>query len=475
MTPRLELDEPLSWPGLEVVKESTVRRVLRGSVDGFDVHVKLYRAVRLSDRARDALGGSRGVKEMRNLIEARRRGLPCVPALCAGRWSGSFGSRSFLVTRTVPGAAPLPRGPLPAETARRAGELLRHAHDAGLSALDLHPGNVLADDAGRLWLLDLHSATLSEPLESDERARALAFFCLDLDGGVRDPAAAPLVAGYGASGSLLEHAERMGRRQRNRALAAFGRRATRACRHTAVERSADGATVFLHRPAADLHEAARAFATGPRPEPLKSGRRGAVWLTEDLAVKERPAAAARRLFRAAYLLLFADVPTAQPVALFHRHGTGLVVARRLGGPCLRDELAAGALDLDELTRAARSLGRSVGRLHALGIRNRDLKLENLVRDRDTGAVAIADLDGVRRKAPLDRRGLANDLGRLLAAWTESGHPEHARVVLSFWRSYHHALRCLRATPPKHLRRRSEERAREWRRAHPRAPSPSDAV
>lgn len=486
MRERVDLADPLAWPGLEVVKDSTVRTVSRGTVsrghtDGFDVHLKQYRAVRLSDRARDALSGSRAVKELRNLLEARRRGLPCAEPLCAGRWTGSFGARSFLVTRTIEGGRALPRGPLPPSTAARAGELLRDAHDAGLSALDLHPGNVVEDAVGALWLLDLQSAVLSEPLENDERARAIAFFCLDLDGGVHDPAAAPLLEAYRASPALVAQAAQAGRRQRTQALVAFGRRATRPCRHTTVERRPDGTVLHLHRPAGDLHDALRAFLAAPRPDPLKSGRRGAVWLTGSLAIKQRPAAAARRLFQASYLLLFAEVPSPQPVGLVVRHGVGLCATRRVDAPNLRDELEGGArLSAAALGIAAESLGRSVGRLHALGLRNRDLKLDNLVRDPQTGAVLLVDLDGLRRKSPLDRRGLAKDLGRLLAAWTAVGHPQHALVVRTFWRSYHrslrrlHAIRCLRPKQSRNLRRRSEVRAREWRRGHASIAPRSDA-
>src|SRR5690606_1424092 len=253
MRPRVELDDPLGWPGLGTVKGSTGRTVQRGTGDGFAVHVRTFRAVGMSDRARDALGGSRGPKEMRNLLEARRRGLPAAEPLCAGRWTGSFGARSFLITRSVPGAAPLGPGPWPAALAARAGALLRAAHDAGLSALDLHPDNVVAATDGRLVLLDLTSAALSEALPIHERALALAFFCAALDGGVRDPAAAPLIDAYGASEPLLERAERAGRRLRTRRLLAFGRRAGRPCRHTLVEPGTDGGRWLLHRPDAALH------------------------------------------------------------------------------------------------------------------------------------------------------------------------------------------------------------------------------
>ncbi|MBI5852613.1 MAG: hypothetical protein HZB39_16490, partial [Planctomycetes bacterium] len=160
------------------------------------MHVKFHRAVTLADRARDAWRGARGLVELDRLREASRRSLPCVEGLAAGRIETADGSRSFVVTRSVPGANPLPRGPLSAEQATAAGCLLRSAHDAGLHARDLHPANVLCRPDGSLLLCDLTSATWAEPLDARDRARGLAFFCQDLYGGVDDPAAVPLIRAY---------------------------------------------------------------------------------------------------------------------------------------------------------------------------------------------------------------------------------------------------------------------------------------
>ena len=112
---------PAEWTQWQEVKRSTVRTIYQGSIGGpgpdpVDTHLKLFRAVRLSDRARDALGGSRSAKEFHNLIGARERGLPCVQPLAAGSIAGSLGSQSFLLTRTEIGE-PLPRGALTAEDA----------------------------------------------------------------------------------------------------------------------------------------------------------------------------------------------------------------------------------------------------------------------------------------------------------------------------------------------------------------------
>lgn len=448
------------------VKTSRVRETVAGEIaPGLAVHVKFHRAVTLADRARDAWRGARGLVELDRLREASRRSLPCVEGLAAGRIETADGSRSFVVTRSVPGANPLPRGPLSAEQATAAGCLLRSAHDAGLHARDLHPANVLCRPDGSLLLCDLTSATWAEPLDARDRARGLAFFCQDLDGGVDDPAAVPLIRAYSPTPLTLACATLLARRLRARALVAFGRRATRACRHTDAVCEAGDVRWFLAREAESLHDAARAAAASPPREAKKSGRRGAVWFAGPLVVKQRATAPAQRLFQASYRLRFAGVPAAAPVALRLRHGIGLVFTARVPGPDLRDELRAHALSTRALCDAARALGKSVGRLHSHGLRNRDLKLENLVRDPATGAVLMVDLDGVRAKSACDGRGQAHDLGRLLAAVDECRLADHALVVRTFWRSYLAARRCLRSTPANDLRRRTAVRARAWARSH----------
>ena len=458
---KLRLGDPGVWPGMRAVKQSSVRTILAG--DG--VHVKLFRAVRLSDRARDALSGSRADKELDNLCVARARGIACVRPIAAVTMQGSLGARSFLITETAPGNA-LPRGPLPEELAARVGAFLRDAHDRGLHALDLHSGNLLLNgNPGNttLVLLDLTSASLGTPLEAHERARALAFFCQDLDGGVFDPAAAPLLLAYRASDWVRQRAWKHGEVQRRHALDSYGRRALRACKETQVEHPRRGPSWFLHLPAQELHEAARALiANEAELPPLKSGRRGSVHADGPLVCKTRPAAAAKRLFVAAYWLAFAKVPHPLPVLLRLQRGQGHVVTERLPWPTLAGERLAAR----DVLLCARSLGESLGRMHALGLRNRDLKLDNLVFDPTAGRVQCIDLDGIKRKDPKDTRGQAHDLGRLLAAFRAAGSPANLRALAAFRRSYSAALACLsRTRPTTHLWRLTASRADAWATAH----------
>jgi len=460
--------------GFVVVKTRTVRLVLRGPLAGIPVHVKVFRPDRFADRARDLLRMDRGRVEHDNLQRSRQLGLPTVEPLGHGFATVDGARRSCVVTRTIAGS-PLPLAAASTGELAAAGALLRTVHERGMAPNDLHPGNLLLGSDGSLHLLDLTSVHHRGAPSLRERARALAFFCHELDGGALDPRARALLAAYLVTGAPLGPTWRAElaaatRRWRAGALPAFGRRSERDCRHTlTTPRRRATPQWFWHLPdeaagASVDRDAFEALAQN-LPTPDKTGRRGSVWLLPELAAKERPAAAARRLWRASYWLLFARVACPRPVALRLHAGRGLVFAERLSHPSLAAELAAGALTPTQLVLAASALGTSVGRLHAHGLGNRDLKLENLVRT-DRGQVAMVDLDGVRRRPTLDCRGRGADLGRLLAAFQAAGEPGGPATIARFVRGYLRAHRSLLQTSPwRRLRRLARQRAGEWAEAH----------
>ena len=472
---RLLAHDVAAWDdhGLERFKERTVRSVFRGRLGDTPVHVKVFRADTLADRARDAVRKGRGEREAEHLVALRALGLPVAEALASGVAEDAGELRSFVVTRTVPGAAPFTFA-APAAMQRTVGALLRTVHELGIDLADLHSDNLVLDADGRPFLLDLTSMRHGGPPSLRQRAAALALFCQDLDGGALDPAARELLAGYRTAGPDLPAAldgelELATHRVRARGLVSFGRRAARACRHTQVEPRRRGQPRwFVHLPAGlpeEIVPRANRLVEAPG-TPLRRGRRGGVWLDAGFAVKERTAAAARRLWRAAYWLVFAGVPTATPAALRLDRGRGLVFCQRLARPSLAHELAAGALDAPAVAAAARSLGTAVGRLHAHGLRNRDLKFDNLVRHPTDATICMVDLDGVRRAAATDTRGRGADLGRLLAAFRGAGAPGGDVTVRTFLRGYVRAQRRLLRHPPlRRILRHAGKRAEEWSSAH----------
>lgn len=460
------------WParGFVRTKERTVRSVFAGVLDAVPVHVKVFRPDTLADHVRDLLRPSRGRREADNLRRALALGLPVVPPLAHGHaWDGER-LCSFVVTRTVDGSPFDFR--LAPEVLARGGVLLRRLHDLGVRLGDLHPGNLLVDADGNLHLLDLTTMSHGGDLDLVQRSAALAFFCQDLDAGALDPRAKSLLAGYLAAGTMpiTFTGELMlaTRRWRAAALPAFGRRASRNCKHTQVSARQRGQPRWhWHLPGDSPARRAlcEQFAVSP-PTPSKTGRRGSVWLLADIAVKEREAAKARKLWRASYWLLFARVPIAPPIALRLHGGRGQVFAARLTGPPLAAELAHGHLATDAIRAAAGKLGHAIGRLHAHGLGNRDLKLDNLVRDPVTGDVAMVDLDGVRRRGADETRGRGADIGRLLAAFRAAGAPGGTGTLRAFLRAYIRAHRQLLQTPPlRRVLRAAEQRAGEWASAH----------
>jgi tRNA A-37 threonylcarbamoyl transferase component Bud32 len=465
-----------SWVdhGFAIVKERTVRLVLRGAIAGVPVHAKVFRPDRFADRARDLLRGDRARREHDHLVRAHGLGLPTVIPLAHGLVRDGEALRSFVLTRTVDGA-PFDVGTAIAEQLASAGRLLRTVHDRGLAPQDLHAGNLLVARDGSLHLVDLTSVRHGGDPGQRERARALAFFCHEVDGGAVDPRMRPLLTAYLAAGPALPatfavELAAATRRWRAGALPAFGRRAERDCRHTATTRRRRAEPRWfwhLLGPGADdaMRAACTTFATSP-PAADKEGRRGAVWLRPEFVGKQRDAAAARRLWRASYWLQFARVPTPQPIAMRLHGGRGLVFVQHLAAPNLASELAAGSVPPATFVGIARRLGDAVGRLHAHGLGNRDLKFENLVRDPRDGAIAMVDLDGVRRRPTLDTRGRGADLGRLQAAFVAAGTPGGATVRTAFLRAYLRAHRhLLTTTPIRRVLRAATQRAGEWAEAH----------
>ena len=307
-----------------------------------------------------------------------------------------------------------------------------------------------------------------------KRAAALAFFCNPLEGGPLDPQTRAFRRGYEAAGAEMPtgfHQElaRATRQLRARALRSFGRRSTRSCKHTEAEpRQRATPRSFWHLIGCEDQDELRSMCeqfTGENIEPRRTGRRGSVWLTDSMVIKDRDAGKARKLWLATYWLLFAKVSIAHPSALCLDKGRGKVFSRRLPSDNLHTELAAGSLDEHAIAMAARALGESVGRLHGHGLRNRDLKFDNLVREPGSGSIAMVDLDGVSLHAAEETRGCGRDLGRLLAAFGNSGCPGGDDSIRRFLQSYLRTRRRMLQSPPmKRILRRAESRAGEWAKA-----------
>ena len=458
---------------MEQIKLRTVRRVFRGLLGSTPVHIKVFRADTIAAKARKVLRVGKGEREAKNLAQARDLGLPCVEPLAHGLALDDGHLNSFVVTRSV--ASRDFDFPAPAAVATAVGALARKVHDAGVEPLDLHPGNVLVTDAGEPLLCDLTSLRHAGEVSLRKRAAGLAFFCNPIDGGPLDPITRDFREGYRSAGPAMpdtfdNELARATRQLRAASLRSFGRRSTRPCKHTDAEKRRRATPWFFWHLADDagnepLKGACRAF-TGEGLTARRSGRRGSVWLTEAMAIKDREAGKARKLWLANYWLLFAKVPTATPVALCLHGRRGKVYARRLPNEDLRTELADAKLDAAAIAECSRKLGHTIGRMHGHGIRNRDLKFDNLVRDPQDNTIAMVDLDGISLHAAEETRGCGRDLGRLLAAFRDAGCPGGEGSIRRFVRAYLRARRRMLQSPPmQRILRRAKGRAGEWAESH----------
>jgi len=371
----------------------------------------------------------------------------------------------------------------PPAVLRQLGSQLRRCMDLGLRMADLRPDDLGVDGQGQAFWARIRALQRSGIACSRTRAACLAGFCGALDGGPLDPAAAAMLQGY-EHGSLAlppswqQDLALASRRWRRAALLGSGRSCFGPGHLVAGTSRRRGQPRWLWRRDADQPPTEQWSDPAVRqhwetwlqqpPSPQKYGRRGAVWLQETLVTKQRDAAAARHLWQAMHWLQFAGVATPAPQAICWHRGKGYVFAPRLANDTLAVELSAGKLGPADLVKVAASLGAEVGRMHAHGLRNRDLKFENLIRNPGDGRMHQVDLDGVRRKANLDTRGIGNDLGRLLAAFVAAGNPGGTGMLQVFLRAWLRSHRKLLLRPPvARILQQAGRRAAEWQAAHSR--------
>ncbi len=160
---------------------SSVSRVhLEGPAGPLDLAVKWSRWRGLRGALSDALLGSRAARALVGAERVRRAGVATAePLAAAERRRFGVARESFLVTRFLAGAVPLPAA-LPAlaparrrALARRLGDLLGTLHAAGLAPADLKHSNLLVGPGEEVALVDLDSLVPRRRPSWRRRVRAL--------------------------------------------------------------------------------------------------------------------------------------------------------------------------------------------------------------------------------------------------------------------------------------------------------------
>jgi tRNA A-37 threonylcarbamoyl transferase component Bud32 len=482
----LRLDEWLRAGQAQVVKHGPHRTVYRVAVPGFDVHVKHCRLMNLRAWLREFFRPAKAWVEYRQTVAIAGRSIPTVEPLAVGRQQGGVGpSASFLITRSLEGVEPLSafvETTLPTLTGQRqtrvrqrlAVELARflaRLHDCGIVHHDLHAGNLLirhdAGDQIELFLIDLYGTKLGPPLSW--RARRANLLILNryfsMRAGRTDRlrfwrAYRTLSTSVGESekesaraleqGTWLSNL-RLWRGRDSRCLRinrSYQRiRSRTAAGHAVSDLDAAAIAMLLADPDAPfrlpgvkiLKDSASStvaeleLAVGGVVRQVIYKRFRATSWTDPLTALLRPTPALRSWING-HGLRERDLPTARPLAVFHRRLFGLphhgyLLMEKAPGVHLHgfiQELKC--LPESERRRCLRlaldKVGGVIRELHRRRLSHRDLKAANvLVKIEDSRSfcmsVSMIDLVGLRgyRKLPEARKVL--DLARLHVSFCSS--------------------------------------------------------
>ncbi|MGQ0613796.1 MAG: lipopolysaccharide kinase InaA family protein [Planctomycetaceae bacterium] len=439
---RADPGAPGSWIAAEreLLRSLPGRRVFRADAGGLGVVVKEYRPAGLLDRWRNRAG-----READRAIATARRGVPVVEPLATARLPDG---REWLFLREVEGARTLKErvlggglaGAQRHDLARRTGALWARLHGAGIRHTDPHAGNILVRPDGALLFADAGALRPGHYLREEERVKDLAAFALFFVTRASRSDLLLFWGSYGRGASLtpeaLERFRGMVERELPAAFRRLARRRARAELRRAIPFSMEGfAGRVLPGIDATRMRAIVAFARSPHADPsvLKRSASGWTFRAGDTHVAKlylpkrihRPwfdlvrGSRAVRAHRAAHALRHRGLATPRIAAVLEegRPPTkSLLVMERVNDARPLEEALA-SLPAGEGKALAARLGRRLRRMHDWGLRQRDLKKDNLFVAAGSGEIVFLDLDGVseRRASALPWVLRARDLGNLAAS------------------------------------------------------------
>jgi tRNA A-37 threonylcarbamoyl transferase component Bud32 len=484
-----------------VVKTGPHRTVYRVELDGGTVYVKHCRISNFRAWAREVLRPPKARLEFENALALRDRGVPAVLPLAWGEPDSRWPGESFLVTRSRDGVVPfvqfveqvLPTLPaaiqaaLRRQLARTLGEFTALLHDAGVAHPDPHPGNLLvelpASRVPRFYLIDLHAIRVGRPLSwAESRANLVLFnrwFMIRVGRTDRlrfwaayrrarrtlppPPAGRPATQAYQVERATMASNLRFWAGRVSRCLGSnryyrkvrAGRLwgyAARECDPALLrELLADpdgafarpGVRVIKDSATATVAELPVTTPDGPRTVILKRFNvRHPLSPLKNL-LRRSPAL---RSWVAGFTLGDRWLPTARPLAVFHRYRRGLPAEAYL-----LTETVPGAQGLPEAVAALRRedrealrvwidrVARLVRTMHDRAVSHRDLKAPNVLlqgaaADPAAAVPVLIDLVGVRVGRAVSFRQRAKELARLNASFLTSPRVRHSHR-LRFLQAY----------------------------------------
>jgi tRNA A-37 threonylcarbamoyl transferase component Bud32 len=479
---------------LAVVKDSPHRAIYRVRLPELDIHIKQYRPQGLRSRVRELLRPNKAHREANLAAEIRRRGISTPEPLAWGLEQDRFGrSAGWLITRTALGTSLLAllemehRDDPPTlihRSAEQLGRFVAALHAAGIRHHDLHPGNILVhmtQDPPQFSLLDLHAVRLGPPCEWAQRCKNLVvlnrYFMLRASRSLR----LRFWRAYAAtSGPMIAlPADQSGREIERQTLASNRRFWTARDRRCLVSNryyrrviGAETRGIVVRDLDAQFTDALLRDPDAPfqvhSERKLKDSRSSTVVeMQAQVGGQALPAIFKRfRLVdrRDPWLALLRRtpvlrswinghglrercLPTARPLAVFHRYHGGLpregyLLTEKIEGTL---ELRAWADRLmihpatmrrSELNLRLPALARLIRQLHSRGVSQRDLKAANILTSEAYGDARfwLIDLVGLRRMERVTSRRRVQNLARLHASF--AAHPLLTRAdKLRFLRAY----------------------------------------
>jgi hypothetical protein len=487
----LRLAEWLRSGQARLVKQGPHRAVYRICLPGLTCYLKHNRLWNLRAWLRQLFRPAKSRIEYDKARAIARRGVATIEPLAVGE--RPLPGESYLVTRSLDDAPPLdrfleqPLSPtLRQQLARDLGAFVADMHEAGVCHDDLHPGNLLVrchDDCPEFFLIDLHAVRLGRTLTwpaaranlvllnrwfqlRAHRSDRLRFWyayirrrptlaCLNHAEGVRDlenHTWASNIAFWRQRDARCLGSNKYFRRLRTARVSGH---AIRDIDDKALATLLADPDVPFHRPGVRLLKDSRSSTVAELTIPHEGRMRQVIykrfrvtsWSDPLVSVFRRTAALRSWIF--GHGLRERMLPTARPLAVFHRRRLGLIRESYLltekvpeAVDLLAHVNALGRSSPEERRRTLRQLveqtARLVRDLHDRRLSQRDLKAANILVSMPDSAgppsLWLIDLVGVRRHVRLPRARRVKDLARLHASFLHHTHVS-ATDKLRFLRVY----------------------------------------
>jgi Lipopolysaccharide kinase (Kdo/WaaP) family len=491
----LRLEEWLRAGCVRIIKQGPHRTVYLVALNGLSFFIKHNRLYDVRAWLRQLVRPSKARKEYDHALVLAARGVPTFVPLAVGETHTSVGpGDSFLITRllegtepvgtfietTLPQFSPARRARIGQRLAQALGKLVARMHEAGIAHHDFHAGNLLVrlaeDDALSLHVIDLHALRVGAPLgwralranlvmlnrwfvlrvSRSDRLRFWQAYCQEAhhDGLPQEVASADLALELEKAtwASNLRFWRSRDRRcmldnryyRRVRSAAALG--------HAVTDLDAADLTALLadpdapfRRPGVRLLKDSRSSTVaefevrvgGVVRRVIYKRFRVTAWSDPWVALVRR--SPALRSWVQGHGLRERCLPTARPLAVFHRRRGGLchegyLLTEKIEDAVELHRCLAGleSLALPERQSLLRRLIDLVARLardlHRRRLSHRDLKAANVLVSGSAGPAAglqcwLIDLVGVERYAKLPRSRRVQNLARLHASF-------HCRPMIS---------------------------------------------